>query len=67
MTTTVTDAYRMAYAGYMDGHGDDWHGPFAAGHGVLSKEIYAALRVGRAQARVDDATYCELACQPAKK
>lgn len=53
--TTPQDAHRMAYAAYCDGYDDAWHGAYARAHGEpLSREIYAALRAGRAAARADE-------------
>jgi hypothetical protein len=49
----------MAYAGFMDGLDDGWHGPFSRAHGAGSQAIYAALKAGRAQAKVDDARETE--------
>lgn len=55
ITTTANDAHRMAYAGYMDGHGSEWNNAYAKAHGEASREIYAALKEGRAAAVKDDA------------
>ena len=46
----------MAYAAFCDGHDDAWQGVYARAHGEpLSREIYAAMKAGRAKAREDDA------------
>ena len=57
--TTPADAHRMAYAAFCDGHDDAWQGVYARLHGEpLSREIYAALKAGRANAREDDSAAC---------
>jgi hypothetical protein len=63
--TTPSDAYRMAYAGYMDGMDDAWHGLYAKAHGTpAAHAIFAALKAGRAQARADDAAYIASLTKP---
>jgi pectin methylesterase-like acyl-CoA thioesterase len=55
--TTPADAFRMAYAAFIDGDSSDvWHAAYAAAHPEpLNREIYAQLKAGRAKARENDA------------
>jgi hypothetical protein len=52
----LEDAYRMGYAGWLDGHDDAWHAPFAKLQGEADA-VFAALRHGQHQAKLDDAAH----------
>lgn len=61
MLTTPADARRMAHNAHLDGHDDRWHAPFARAHGADHREIFAALKAGRADGIADERQMLEAA------